>query len=130
MSTLAEDLVVYGIAQGFGTAATIFWSPKAVIPTGAGPYTSIVETGGTAPGSTHNSVNGTRRPAAQIVTRAATWKAANDLIQLWFNIAKLRNTTVNGVFYKSIKALQDPFDMPLDESSRARRAFNILVERQ
>lgn len=133
--SFATDLKTLGVNAGLGTfggaTGTIYISPKAIIPTGDGPYTSIIETGGTGPLQIQDRVNAYRRPTAQIVVRAQSYNVAYLLAHKWYNVvAKIRNDLINSVFYHKIVPLQEPFDMPLDESGRARVAFNVLATKR
>src|SRR5215471_9418153 len=71
-----DELAAQIHAQGAGTLGTdLFLSTKSQIPTGPGPYTSIVEYGGMTSRRTQNN-KATQRPSAQIVVRAASYQTA------------------------------------------------------
>lgn len=75
---------------------TMFLSSKAVIPTGAGPYLSILSTGGTAPVQTQNAATiAYERATVQIVVRGVAYKATRALAQAAFNaLVVVRNQDV------------------------------------
>lgn len=64
-------------AAGLGTLGTnLFYGSKAQIPqTGAGPFISLIATGGLSSQQTHNGSKITR-PTAQIITRADSYVVA------------------------------------------------------
>lgn len=96
--TFIEELVKLLTDAGVGTFGTnIFASTSAEIPVGAGPYLSIVETGGTSPERTQNSVAvpAYQRPTAQLVVRASTYSAARTMARAAYNaLVGVRNQTV------------------------------------
>lgn len=120
------------VSQGVGTInADIFRSSSARIPAGAGPYITIIETGGTGPTRVHNSASAsTQRPSAQLVTRAASYEDARAKARLaYLALDGVHNTTLSGTFYQSIDAIQEPTDIGLDGSGRVMLAFNIRAQK-
>lgn len=97
-STFAEEIVSILVTAGVGVSGTnIFVSSKVSVPAGAGPYLSIIETGGTAPLRKHNSVNTPdfQRPSAQIVARASSYSSARSKAYAAYNaLVGIRNTSV------------------------------------
>lgn len=124
-----DDLVTILTQAGVGTAGTtIFWSSKAPIPTGDGPYLSIIETGGTDPWLVHNAGSYYQRPSAQILARGKSYDATRNMIKNAYNaLVRKRNVTINSVWYVSIDIHQEPFDLAVDDSGRIRYAFNITA---
>lgn len=128
---LAEDLSALMVGASLMPATSIFTGRKASIPSGTGavgPYASIVETGGTAPESIQNTnVPAYRYPACQLTFRASTgtvaWAKARAA---WLLISQVRNQTVNGTRYRSIKPLQEPFDGGVDDKERPTVKFNVI----
>jgi hypothetical protein len=121
------------VTQGAGVLGTnLFLSTKSTIPSGDGPYTSLVEYGGTTSRRTQNHT-ATQRPSAQIVVRAKTYQSARSQCVLVHNAlggdCGLYNTVINGTFYQMIIANQQIFDLSPDELGRARVGFNIDVEK-
>jgi hypothetical protein len=90
-----EGLVAYlasGSLAALGTDA--FIGRKAVIPAGAGPYVSIVDTGGRTPDRTHNQ-DIAERLSFQIVVRGLSHTAARDrALAIWRRLDGLRNVTI------------------------------------
>jgi hypothetical protein len=123
------------VAQGVGTYGTnIFIGAKAVIPTGEGPYLSLIDTGGSGSAKTQTDT-ATERPSLQMVTRAATTAAARSmLIAAYLALGGpngLYNVTLGGVFYVSITARQSvPTDIGTDASGRAMLSMNFDAEKQ
>lgn len=129
-----DELAAKLVADGVGVIGTsIFLSSKAEIPAGAGPYISIIETGGMTARRNHNNKGYTQRPSAQITTRASTYPAARSKAFAAYTSLcgdrGLFNTTLSGVFYLSIIPIQHLIDIGLDEAARPRVAFNIDVEK-
>lgn len=91
---LAARLVSEGAATAIGT--DIFWGPKAVIPSGAGPYISILDTGGIDPGRIHGQAAAkTEKLSAQIVIRADNTTAARTrALAVWRALDGVFNTTL------------------------------------
>ena len=129
MSDFAEDIVYLEEAAGVGTfGATIFATSKSVIPKGDGPFLSIRETGGTSPLRTQNSVAvpAYQRPSAQLVARASKPVDAKSMARAAYNaLVGVRNRMVNGVYYREINPVQEPFDIGLDAQERIQYAFNV-----
>lgn len=96
-TTFAAEII--GLLEGasVGTfGVDIFTSSKSVVPDGDGPYTSLLETGGTAGLRVHDQLKPKYpRPAARIVVRATDPKVAHDLCWVAYNaLAGVRNATV------------------------------------
>jgi hypothetical protein len=129
-----DDLVTILQTARVGTLGRdIFASSKANIPTGAGPYISITESGGSGPENTHNSTDKPAyvRPNAQILTRATDYVIARNKAQAAYNaLYPVRNRFVNNVWYRDLTILQEPFDLGLDDVGRAQVAFNISVTKR
>jgi hypothetical protein len=122
------------VAQGAGTvSADIFKGSKAVIPSGDGPYLSVIETGGTRRLASHNGTAVTR-PSAQLLCRAKSYQAARARLSLAFaalgGAEGLHNVTLDGTFYQSIVPRQEPTDIGLDTEARPMIVFNIDVEKE
>lgn len=121
------------VAQGVGTYGTnIFIGAKAVIPAGAGPYLSLVETGGSGAARTQNGFS-TERPSAKLTCRATTLPAARTMLQAAYDALGgadgLHNITL-GVWYLSVTPTQSITDIGTDEAGRAMVVFNIDAEKQ
>ena len=130
--TFLDDIASRLVSAGVGViGSSIFLSSKAVIPTGSGPYISLMETGGVAPRRVQNR-NGAAviRPSVQVVVRASTYPAARTKAEDAYRaLDGIFNTMLNGTFYVKITARQEPTDTGLDESGRPRLTFNLDAER-
>lgn len=131
-----DDLVTILTTAGVGTFnVNIFASSKATIPPGAGPYLTLAETGGSGPEGTHNAAAAGFpayvRPNAQILVRALSYSAARAMSDAAYSaLFPVRNRFVNGVFWRQIVCLQEPFDMGLDDLNRATVVFNIACTKR
>jgi len=121
----AEDIVTL-LA---GVSPVVYISSKTQIPEG-GPHLSVVETGGSGPDYIQNqTAPAYRKPSAQLTARGVSYPAARTLaLAAWSVLAAIRNQTVNGTFYRSIKPLQEPFDIGDDDKSRPTVKFNVIAE--
>lgn len=119
----------------------MFRSTAKVLPTGPGPFLSIIETGGTTPDNTQNSViiPAYQRPGAQIVVRADSYVVAYAMARAAYNsLVKIRNEYIGsgilsptGTWYRKIRPLQEPSDiLGLDAEGRPRVSFNILGDKR
>jgi hypothetical protein len=119
----------------------MFRSSAKVVPSGAGPFLSIIETGGTTPDNTHNSVivPAYQKPGAQIVVRADAYPVAFAMARAAYNsLVKIRNEYIGsgelsatGTWYRKIRPLQEPFDLGLSaDDKRVRVAFNVLGDKR
>jgi len=131
MAEWTDDIGAYLVAEGVGVLATnIYISSKAPIPPGDGPFLSIIETGGSGPDRTQNSVlqNAYENPSAQILVRGKSYVAARAKLRLAYNaFVKVRNQTINGTWYLWMRPQQEFIDLGLDETGRARVAFNVFA---
>lgn len=127
-----DEIAAYLATQGVGTVGSnIFLGSKAVIPSGAGPYLSLTETGGSAPTRIHNKASAnTQRPTAQILVRATSYLAARTMAKnAYLALDGTYNTVLGAVLYHSITARQEPTDIGLDAQDRPMISFNIDVEK-
>lgn len=122
-----DDLGTVLVNAGVGTLGTnIFAGTAATIPTGAGPYLSIIETPGLAPELVQNA-DSYRHPSVQILVRAKSPSAANTMARAAYNALRvIQNQTIGSTWYLSIRPRQEPFDLGVDDNGRARVAFNVL----
>lgn len=140
------------VSGGVGTSGiNIFVSTAAQIPTGAGPYLLLTETGGYDAERTHDTAAGLpdeepeapghayERPTAQILVRGATYRSVKTMTKNAYKaLIAVRNEFIlvsgeipaPGVWYRSIRAMQPPFDMGSDSTHRARAAFNVVAEKK
>lgn len=126
-----EDLLFYvedKLGYQFGIA--MFRGPRAIIPEGDGPYTSIIEQTGFAPEGTHNAAGSGFpayvNPSAQFLTRAEKYSIARARGQeLWDLLQPVHNQFINGTWWRELNVQGEVFDLLPDEKGRVRVAFNI-----
>lgn len=89
-------LVDAGVGTYVGADRDIFRGALAKIPTGAGPYLHLRETGGTSPEKTQNTIEppAYERPAVQVTVRAASYTAADVMIRAAMVALNIRNQDV------------------------------------
>lgn len=115
-----------------GLNVSIFLTSQSRLPAGDGPYITLSETGGA--GAARTQTSATPRPTAQVLirgknpseVRAMSWAAYYALggpDGLW-------NVTLDGVFYISLVARQEPTDIGADSVGRSSYSFNIDAEKQ
>jgi minor capsid protein len=128
-----DEVAAYLVAQNVGVLGTnIFLGSRAVIPTGSGPFLSLIETGGTEATRVHNIAGpSTQRPTAQLLVRAGSYQAARTMSKAAYTVLNgVWNTTLSGTFYQKITARQEPTDIGLDGSGRVMVVFNIDAQKQ
>lgn len=121
-----RDLASLIVAQGFASeiGVDLFLSRNAKLPTGDGPYVSLVELSGHGVKNTHSSTY--PNVTAQLTIRALKNTTARTLaFQVFAYFNSVDNATVNGTFYQWIRSVQAPYELPADDASRARWAFNV-----
>lgn len=129
---LLDDMATLLVNAGVGVVGvSIFSSSSAIIPTGAGPYLTLIENSGVSPTRKQNqAAAATRRPMVQILVRASTYSAALAMAQAaYLALDGKFNITISGTQYVKITARQDPGDMGLDGAKRAMSGFNLDVEK-
>ena len=124
--TFLDEIRARAVAQGINTAV-IFLSSMTVIPTGAGPYLLLRETGGSGPERTQNAAGAAyQRPSLQYVAVASAYTAARTLARSFYDaVVGVRNETLSGTWYREIIMLQEPFDLGPDALNRAQVAGNL-----
>lgn len=133
LDDLAAKLVADGVGvMGTGTYAAnaIYLSSAAVIPAGAGPQITLSETGGVAPTRIQNKgAVATIRPTVQVLVRATSYAVARaKSLAAYQSLDGNFNATINGNFYLSIMARQEPTDMAQTAGS-ALIVFNLDIEK-
>lgn len=129
---LLDEIAARLVAQGVGTTGSnIFLGSKAVIPTGAGPYLTLVETGGSGPTRIQNKTSAnTQRPTAQVAVRAQSYSSARTMCKAAYDaLDGVFNTVLSGTLYHSMTARQEPTDIGLDAVGRPVIVFNVDVEK-
>lgn len=90
-----EELAQKIVDAGLGTLNTdLFLSPKKPIPTGDGPYTFLIDTGGTAPDETHDGAR-YERLSVQVTVRAKSYATGRTrILAIWRELDSTYNTTI------------------------------------
>jgi hypothetical protein len=131
-----DDLVDQLESDSVGVWGTsIFTSTRAELPILSGGVTSgatlqLIETGGTAPENTHNATirPAFLKPSAQVVARANSKKHAEAMAwNAYKSLFGIRNKTINGNWYRSVRPLQSPGDLGLDDRGQIKYGFNVLA---
>lgn len=126
---ISDDIAARIIALGLGTAVgtDIFIGTKAKVPStpgDAGPYISLVDTGGSGAVRTHDGRYA--RPSCQISVRARQASTARaKAAALHAALADKFNVTMGSTYYLSVTAVQEVMDMPADSVGRPRFGFNL-----
>lgn len=124
-----EDVKGLYVAAGVA-AVDIFLGTKAEVPTGAGPYTSIIETPSFPPEFIQNQdLPCYVYAGAQVMVRASTRPIAYARARLCWNASFIWNRTLGGVLYRSLGAVQEPWDYGLDDTGRFVYLFNVRAEK-
>lgn len=120
-------LATAGVVSAIGTDA--FVGRNAKLPNGDGPYVSVVELQGGGDEPTHDRTDKPyEAPELQVVARAMSASAARAKAAAAKAALRLaRNTAVNGTFYLWVRT-GSLFELPADDASRARYAFNVSVK--
>lgn len=123
------------VAQAVGTLeSNIFTSSHDIIPSGTGPYLSIIETGGSSPSLTQVDT-ATENPTAQLSCRATDPVLARAMLKAAYNALGgangLHNVVLSGTAYLKIKPRQSITDVGEESATgRAMYVFNIEAEKQ
>lgn len=123
LEDVASRLVTAGLVSAVGT--DVFLTRNARIADGVGPYLSLVETSGVQT-LRHDGLY--PEPKIQVTARATKASLARGLAEaVYTNLQTARNITLNSTYYLWIEPEQPPFELPVDDASRARYAFNVRV---
>lgn len=129
-----EDIAFLMVANNFGTVGTtIFYSTRAKIPNGVGPYTSLIETGGLIADRVHNRPDrpAYTHPGIQVIVRATEYIVArNRAMQIRNLLAAVKNEFVDGTWYIEMDVQQEPFDQGSDEIGRPKVVFNVIANKR
>lgn len=134
-----DDLVTLMDDAGMELGVDLFTSTRSsppILASGEATMT-IVETSGSAPERTQNSVSRPAylRLAAQFMARAKSYPAAKAKAQLAYDqVVGIRNSWIVGAlasgWYREIVPLQEPFDAGVDDRGQARCGFNVIAVRR
>lgn len=127
-----NDIATVLEAAGIGTyGVNIFLGMRASVPflPSGMPVLTVIETGGTRPEGTQNSIitPAYLRPGAQLIARSINYDTARSMAEgAYLALFGVRNQFINSGWYQTIDALQEPFDMGVDEQGRTRIVFNVI----
>ena len=127
-----NDLVTQLTTESWGTLnSDIFTSTRTSIPVLASGFATLqlTATGGTDPINTHNDLllPAYIRPTAQAMIRAGNAELAmTRAIAARNALYKIRNTTINGTWYQSVRLLGDLLDSGVDDRQQSRVSFNVM----
>lgn len=133
-----DDLAVLLQMEGLGTVGTNLFEgripqdapgvPDALIALFAVPGLSPEHTHDIAGPAVEQAVVQVRvRGTATQGGYAAAWQ---KVTQAFLALDGVHNQTVNGVYYRQIRALQSPFGLAEDESARPHLVFNVLCQKE
>jgi hypothetical protein len=130
---LLDNIVSILVDAGVGIDGTnIFRGSKAQIPSSVGPYLTITDTGGSGPEGTHNAIGlpAYVRPNISITVRAQSTSAARTMVRDAYAALVAvgqRSQKIQGVWYRSIVPLQEPFDSGADGAGRITYTVNFAI---
>jgi hypothetical protein len=127
---LLDELSAYLGTQGIGTVGTDIFN--GIIPDSPDALVSLIEYGGVSPVHALGGGNAKwERPQVQVVVRATTYSAARTKIETIYKLLhKLTNTALSSVLYLMIEAVQSPFFLRRDESTRVLLACNFQISKE
>lgn len=121
---LLDDLSDYLSSGGMGTVY------KDYLPTTPDTVTTVYGTGGQAPTYTMAAPHVLEQPRVQIVCRAASLQTAHQNAKgVYELLSGLRNRTINGVVYRWVEAVQEPFTLGRDQNARFTVACNYDIKK-
>lgn len=126
---MADDVAARIIALSLGTAVgtDIFINGRSKppsTPASDGPYTSLVDTGGTAAQLRHDGRY--PQPSCQVTVRARQASVAKaKAAALHAALADKFNLTMGSTTYLQVRAVQEVMEMPADSVGRPRFGFNL-----
>lgn len=124
----SEDLKTLYVS-GSVSSNVVFLGTKAQIPEDGGPYTVIVETPSFPPEYIQNKAAVCYAyGGAQVQVCATDRIDARDRARLHYAATSVWNRTINGVFYRSIRPTQEPWDFGLDDTGRIVYSFSVRAE--
>ncbi len=92
---------------------------------------ALRETGGFPPQRTLGGGRILDEPTVQVLARSSGYQAASVLARTAYNLLDgYKDTTINGVQYHFIAALQPPFFLSRDDNHNFLCAFNVRIERE
>jgi hypothetical protein len=126
-----DDLISLMTSLGYGAYGTaIFKGTTAVIPSGDGPFYSVIGTGGLGDEGTHNLSRDSiayERPTCQVVIRGANASVIETQANALYLDLNFVDQFVNNVWWRSCHPKQEPFELGADGPGRTRWAFNLEI---
>jgi hypothetical protein len=125
---VASVLVAAGIGLQTAAPANLFISSRAKIPTGDGPFVSLIEYTGQSPLLTHNTLSepSYQRPGLQLLSRAKSEVAARSMLMAAYRVVfGIRNVTINNIWYLQFVPVGDVVDLDADDVGRIRLAVSF-----
>jgi hypothetical protein len=94
-TSFEEDIAMFITSAGLGVlGSSLYIGPLALLQPGAGPYTTLIDTGGAQPVETHDGAL-YERISFQVLVRGASYAAARGrALAIWSALDGLRNVTV------------------------------------
>ena len=133
MSALDDLCTILTGANVAVLGTSLFRGATAVLPPGPGPYLTLTMTGGSGPEGTHNATGmpAYLRPSCQVIARATSYPVAEAMaLAAYAALWSVRNQLVNGVFWREILPLQEPFDLGIDDALREQLVFNVSITKR
>ncbi len=121
------------VNRGVATVGMLLYGTKSGVPAGSGPYVSLIDSGGTGRDRIQNAAGGAYRyPGAMVQVRGVARQATHaKALEIAGVLDEINNKVINDTFYRSVRTLQEPGDMGLDDTNqRIVFWFNILGDRQ
>jgi hypothetical protein len=125
-----DDMKTIATRNNAVAPANVVLSTKATVPT-TGTYVVLTEYGGPGPDYIQNQVTPIERhPAAQVMVRGDNYLTCRTIAEsLYLNYVRVKNELVNNVWYRRISPQQEPFDLGLDDTGKARVVFNVIANK-
>lgn len=122
---VADNVCVLGV--------NLLLDQKADLPQGDDAFAVLASTPGTTPDWVHNHAGPKyRKPGVQVRVRARKTTDAFALAEaIYLSLTAINNQVVNGVWYRSVKPLQEPSGaMGPDDIGRAQVSFNLICDKR
>lgn len=125
---LLEDISTHLIENGAGGASSIFLGS---IPDTPNDVVGLWEYGGSPPEHVKDQKLPVEElPRLQVITRSASYPTGRLKMEEIYQLLVGYEGVLNGVTYKSIRALQPPFYLDRDDKNRARFVCNFEVVKE
>jgi Bacteriophage minor capsid protein len=135
-----DDIIKLLVDAGVGVfGTTIFQSSNAKIPTGSGPFISVINYGGGPPQVMQQSERtpAYEFPTCMIFARGTSHAQTRQMAYAAYQVLTQApgggprvNFTINNCWYVSMSARQQPFDMGPDETGRLKYGFNMSAQKR